>query len=118
MIDLSNAKEFLILLKDKTVQVFIGFLVIGALSFWAGRATAPLCIKSVVCEDISKDRDKLSEQLKTQRTECATERKKALQKLRQDLNAECALDIEEASDGSDFDPDIHCPICKIRGVCK
>tara|TARA_B100000927_G_C16458556_1_gene466893 strand:+ start:199 stop:564 length:366 start_codon:yes stop_codon:yes gene_type:complete len=118
MLDTKNLKEILSLLKDKTVQTALAALAVAIFSFMGGRVTAPSCEKSVICLDISNDRDELTRQLSKQRQECAEEKTDALKKLRNNLNVECALDVERALEGSSFDPEIHCPICIARGECS
>jgi len=118
MLDPKNLKEILSLLKDKTVQTALVALSIAVFSFMGGRVTAPNCDKAEICKDISKDRDKLTLQLSKQRQECVKEKTAALKQLRSDLNVECALDVEKALEGSEFDPEVHCAICVARGECK
>ena len=118
MLDSKNVKEVLSMLKDKTVQTALIALSIAVLSFMGGRVSVPGCDKATICHDISKDRDKLSRQLVEQRQECQDKKEKALSELRVDLDTDCALSISEATEGSDFDPEIHCPICSARGECN
>lgn len=118
MLDPKNLKEVLSLLKDKTVQTALAALAVAVFSFMGGRVTAPNCDKNEICKDISKDRDKLTGQLSKQRQKCSEEKTEALKQLRNDLNVECALDVEKALEGSEFDPEVHCAICVARGECK
>ena len=118
MLDPKNLKEILSLLKDKTVQTALVALTVAIFSFMGGRVTASNCEKSVICFDVEEDRKELERQLSGQRQECVKERTAALKKLRNNLNVECALDIERALEGSSFDTEIHCPICIARGECR
>ena len=118
MLESNNIKEFISLLKDKTVQMALAAMAISIFSFMGGRVTAPNCDVDTVCFDVTKDRDSLSDQLSKARKECREKKEKALSNLRLELNAECASKISEASEGSDFDPDVHCAICIARGECE
>lgn len=118
MLDLKNVKEFLSLLKDKTIQAALAALAISIFSFMGGRITASNCDKDTICKDIENDRDTVTEQLADSRTDCRKKKDNALVSLRLELNASCALKISDASEGSDFDPETHCAICVARGECK
>jgi len=118
MLEPNNIKEFLSLLKDKTVQTALTAIVIAIFSFVGGRVTVPNCDIDGVCKDLTKDKQTLSSQLVKSRKECREKKDKALADLRLELNAECAEKISDASAGSDFDSDVHCAICIARGECK
>ena len=63
MLDLKNVKEFLSLLRDKTIQTALAALAISIFSFVGGRITASNCDKDTICKDIENDRDTVTEQL-------------------------------------------------------
>lgn len=113
-----SLKDLLKVIKDKTFQKASAVLLIIAASFGVGRLTAPECNQAEICGDIIKDRDELSSQLKQQYTKCQDEKVTALKDLRVELNASCAIRVDEALAGCDFSEDIHCPICVARGVCQ
>ena len=118
MLEPNNIKEILSLLKDKTVQAALAATSIAIFSFMGGRVSVPNCDIAGVCQDVTRDRDSLSLQLTKARKECRENKDKALSDLRLELNADCAHKISEASQGSEFDPDVHCAICIARGECK
>jgi hypothetical protein len=118
MLDPNKIKEFLSLLKDKTVQTALVAMAIAIFSFMGGRVSVPNCDIDGVCQDLTKDKKKLSKQLTEARQECRKKKDKALADLRVELNAICAGKISDASEGSEFDPDVHCAICIARGECK
>ena len=117
MLEPTIVKEILSLLKDKTIQKALAVTVVAAISFVGGRFSVPNCNIEGVCQDISDDRDDLSEQLKKARKKCIESKTEALSSLRVELNADCAEKISEAASGSDFDPNVHCAICVARGEC-
>ena len=118
MLDPNKIKEFLSLVKDKTVQTALVAMTIAIFSFVGGRISVPNCDIDGVCQDLTKDKKTLSDQLNKARKECREKKDTALADLRLELNAECAVKISDASVGSDFDPDVHCAICIARGECK
>ena len=118
MLDPNKLKEFLSLIKDKTVQTALVAMAIAIFSFMGGRISVPNCDIDGVCQDLTNDKKTLSAQVSRARKECREKKDEALAGLRVELNAECAAKISDASIGSDFDPDIHCAICIARGECK
>jgi len=118
MLDTTIVKEILSLLKDKTIQKALAVSIVAAISFVGGRYSVPTCDIKGVCQDISDDRDGLSEKLKKARKKCVESKTEALSSLRVELNADCAEKISEAASGSDFDPSVHCAICVARGECS
>lgn len=118
MLESNNIKEFLSLVKDKTVQAALAAMAIAIFSFMGGRVSVPDCDKNTICKDIAKDRDSLSGQLSEARKICRKKKDDALTSLRLELNAICAEKISEAAIGSDFDPNVHCAICTARGECE
>ena len=118
MLESNNIKEFLTLIKDKTVQAALAAIAIAIFSFVGGRISVPNCDKDNICKDIAKDRDSLSAQLVESRKKCLKNKEDALTSLRLELNALCAEKISEAALGSDFDPNVHCAICVARGECE
>ena len=113
-----NLKDMLKVIKDKTFQKASAALLIIVASFGVGRLTAPGCNQAEICGDIIKDRDELSSQLEQQYLKCQDEKVDSLKDLRVELNASCAIRVDEALAGCDFSEEIHCPICIARGVCQ
>ncbi len=118
MLESNSIKEFLSLIKDKTVQAALAAIAIAIFSFMGGRISVPNCDKDTICKDIENDRDNLSRQLAEARKNCLKKKEDALTSLRLELNAVCAEKISEAASGSDFDPNVHCAICIARGECE
>ena len=113
-----EAEDFLKIIKDSTFQKIFAGLVLAFCAFFAGRATIPECKQSVICSDIIRDRDLLSDQLVDERNKCQTEKVKSLQELTSELNKVCTLRIDDAIGHCEFSEDLHCPICVARGVCS
>lgn len=113
-----NVKEVLEFVKDKTIQQVFICILIGVFGFFAGVKSVEPCVKEVVCKDIQKDNNILTEQLSKERIVCQNEKMEALQDLRLTLNANCAGRVEQALQDCEFDPDLHCAICVARGICQ
>ena len=113
-----KTESVLKLIKDKTFQKASALIIVIFCSFFAGRASSPECVQEVVCADIIRDKNTISQQLETQYTQCQEEKVKDLKNITQDLNAECAVRVDNALGSAEFDENIHCPICVARGVCK
>lgn len=111
-------ESVLSIIKDKTFQKASTLIVVACCAFFAGRSSAPECVQEIVCADIIRDKNTISEQLETQYTQCQEEKVKELKNITQDLNTECAIRVDSALGSAEFDENIHCPICVARGVCK
>jgi len=112
-----DTKNILTLIKDNTFQKITAVVFLCSLFFYLGRLSMPECRQDVVCHDIIKDRDLLSQQLVKERTSCQKEKVSDLKKLTEKLNTDCAMRVDNAIGHCEFSEDIHCPICVARGVC-
>lgn len=113
-----DAEDFLKIIKDNTFQkIFIGIVLVLS-SFYAGKISNPECKQSVICKDISDDRDRLSAQLKEQYKVCQKEKALEIKEAVENMKILCADRVDKALEGCEFSEDIHCPICIARGVCK
>ena len=111
-------ESILKIIKDKTFQKASALVVVVFCSFIAGRFSSPDCVQEIICADIIRDKNTISQQLENQYTQCQEEKIKELKDITQDLNANCAERVNEALGSAEFDENIHCPICTARGVCK
>lgn len=84
------------LIKDKTFQKASALIVVVCCSFFAGRASSPECIQEIVCADIIRDKNTISQQLEKQYIKCQEEKVSELKNITQDLNASCAERVNDA----------------------
>ena len=101
-----------------TTQLITSAIVSFITGFVLHKSMTDPCIRSIVCEEIIDDRDKLSDQLDQERQSCLDEKKEMGKSIRDKLNKECTKSIEEATKDCEFSERHHCRICKARGVCK
>lgn len=113
-----STEDILKIMKDDVFHYFIIAIVIAVASFVTGRVTAPECRQDVICADIIRDRDELSNQLQKQYAQCQHEKINELKSLKEELDIVCADRVDRALEGCEFSEDIHCSICIARGVCK
>lgn len=113
-----KSESVLKLIKDKTFQKASALIVVICCAFFAGRASSPECVQEIICADIIRDKNTISQQLEKQYTQCQEEKVNELKNITHDLNANCAERVDEALGSAEFDENIHCPICVARGVCK
>ena len=105
-------------LLDKNIQKLVGATILLCFSFIAGRISVVDCKIDEVCFDIIKDRDMLSKQLDEERKNCLEEKTNALKKLKDKLDLNCQLRVDDILEKIEFYPEVHCEICKAKGHCK
>ena len=118
MFDEKNLKTASKYAQMHIVQLGLASLVSLALGFFTFKSCSEPCVREVVCKEIIRDRDKLSDQISGMREECLTEKAQLGKTLKDKFVTDCNDRVKKAIKNCDFSEEHHCPICKARGVCK
>ena len=100
------------------VQLSLSALLSFVCGFALSSSLADPCVRSIVCEDIIEDRDKLSDQLDNSRQECLDQKADLGKSLKKKFDKSCEERVTEATANCEFSERHHCAICRARGVCR